>query len=165
MAGDFESGTNEENNGDMREEGRKTAGGFIWTVSNLGGEESSSVHRSTRNLLSVSITDDAQVEGKSGFSCRSRYKLTMWGSQTRNALRANSFIRPSTEVEEWHRVVGKKRSEEALVRLLRMVPEWDLNCHASRTIMQEGGRERRKTEKGTAAMFTCGKAMKVSIIY
>ena len=57
--------------------------------------------------------------------------------QTRNALRANSFIRPSTEEEEWHRGVGKKRSEEALVRLLRMVPEWDLNCHASRTIMQE----------------------------
>ena len=45
MAGDFESGTNEENNGDMREEGRKTAGGFIWTVSNLGGEESRSVGR------------------------------------------------------------------------------------------------------------------------
>ena len=61
MAGDFESGTNEENNGDMREEGRKTAGGFIWTVSNLGGEESS-LARSTRNLLSVSITDDAQAE-------------------------------------------------------------------------------------------------------
>ena len=83
-------------------------------MSNLEGEESSSVGRSTRNLLSVSITDDARVEEKSGFSCRSRYKLTMWGSQTRNALRANSFIRPSTEVEEWHRVVGKKRSEEAL---------------------------------------------------
>ena len=68
MAGDFESGTNEENNGDMREEGRKTAGGFIWTVSNLGGEESS-VARSTRNLLSVSITDDAQVEerARAGF--------------------------------------------------------------------------------------------------
>ena len=39
---------------------------------------------------------------------------------------------------------------------LRMVPEWDLNCHASRTIMREG--KEREGEERTAAIFTCRQA-------
>ena len=52
-------------------------------------------------------------------------------------------LRWKNGTELWER---KEVRRPFLVRLLRMVPEWDLNCHASRTIMQEERKEEHRRE-------------------
>ena len=64
------------------------------------------------------------------------------------------FGPPLYHVQGGHRC-GKEKSrgrDEARCRggllvCLRMVPEWDLNCHASRTIMREGKEEKRRENR------------------
>ena len=53
----FESGTNEENNGDMRREE-----GWIYLDRVQFGRGREGGGKAARNLLSVSITDDAEVK-------------------------------------------------------------------------------------------------------
>ena len=82
VAGDWrvlESGTNEENNGDMRKEGRRV---------DLSGPCPIWEERKANSVGRLGICYRSQLpmmpkskRGQERVSCRSRYKLTMWAGQ------------------------------------------------------------------------------------